>query len=373
MKFKLSKSEHLNKFQLVSKICKLGVSTHENKSINSDSVVFYYNDEKLYLYASNAVSSALIYLCDMSVDFKNFALDAKLFNGAFGNFPTDEVQFAFIEEENQLVFGNKKTRVSLKTSLADEMSVRLTNEFFTDKKLDFKVLDTNDIYNAFRLTGFSCAPDFDEHPYTSIMFFNEDDKFNAQSSDKHRISIYGNSYNNQSSFLISKHQAELLNSYLNKDLSYEYCIYKNKFILKWDDNLFVTSLESNSYQSVFNSFGKFFQDSNQISTISIDKNELSKSIKFITGISGSHTFHLKVQDNILIVSSSSNDKGAVVDKITLDDSYEEIDVSFLVNHFIRVFELLSQDVVKLTFNDYNGYTICIVQDRNFNHIMFPME
>lgn len=373
MKFKLKKSEHLNKFQLVSRLCKTGVSSHENKSINSDSLVFYHNDEKLYLYTSNTVSSILIFLCDMPIEFKNFALETKLFTQAFGNFPTDEVQFAFVEEENQLVFGNKKTRVALKTSFASDIEDRLSNEFCIDKKLEFSKLDTKDLYNALKFTSFSCAPDFDEYPYTSIMFSIEDCKFNAQSSDKHRISIYGNQDSNQSNYWISKHQAELLSGLLNKDSRYTYCISKNKIIIKWDDNIFVTSLESNEYQSVFNSFKKFFTDSQFISSAIIDKNEMTKTIKFISGISGSHIFHIKTDGTEMTISSSSNDKGAVADKITLDDEMKSFEVSFLVSHFVKVFEILTQDHIKLSFHDYNGYTICIVQEQSFNHIMFPME
>jgi DNA polymerase III sliding clamp (beta) subunit (PCNA family) len=309
----------------------------------------------------------------MPIEFKNFALETKLFTQAFGNFPTDDVQFAFVEEENQLVFGNKKTRVALKTSLASDIEDRLSNEFCIDKKLEFSKLDTKDLYNAFKFTSFSCAPDFDEYPYTSIMFSIEDCKFNAQSSDKHRISIYGNQDSEQSNYWISKHQAELLIGLLNKDSEYSYCISKNKFIIKWDDNIFVTSLESNAYQSVFNSFKKFFLDSQFISSAVIDKNEMTKTIKFISGISGSHIFHIKTDGTEMTISSSSNDKGAVADKITLDDEMKSFEVSFLVSHFIKVFEILSHDNIKLSFHDYNGYIICIVQEQSFDHIMFPME
>jgi DNA polymerase III sliding clamp (beta) subunit (PCNA family) len=160
---------------------------------------------------------------------------------------------------------------------------------------------------------------------------------------------------------------------LNKDSEYTYCISKNKIIIKWDDNIFVTSLESNAYQSVFNSFKKFFLDSKFISSAVIDKNEMTKTIKFISGISGSHIFHIKTDGTEMTISSSSNDKGAVADKITLDEEMKPFEVSFLVSHFIKVFEILSHDNIKLSFHDYNGYTICIVQEQSFNHIMFPME
>ena len=137
MKFKLKKSEHLNKIQLVNKIDKLRLTTHENRAINADSLVFYNHEDKLYIYSSNNISSALIELCDSPEEFIDFGIDSQLFSNAFGNFPTDEVQFAFLQEENQLVFGNKKTRVALKTSLASKMNDRISAEFYFDKNLEF--------------------------------------------------------------------------------------------------------------------------------------------------------------------------------------------------------------------------------------------
>ena len=373
MKFKLKKSDHLNKVQLVNKIDKLKLTTHENRAINADSLVFYNYNDKLYIYSSNNISSALIELCDSPDDLVDFGIDSQLFSNAFGNFPTDEVQFAFLQEENQLVFGNKKTRVALKTSLATKMNERISTEFYFDKNLEFKELNTLDFLSAFRYTSFSCAPDIEEYPYTSIMFFISNEKFNSQSSDKHRISIYGSKYSGENSFLISKIQAELLVNFISKEDKYQYCIFKNKFVLKWNDNYFVTSLENNTYQSVYNTFGKFFEDSNFITQIKTDKHEIIKSIKFISSISSSHTFNLKNSGEYLVISSSSNDKGAVADKITLKEEIDFLDVSYLVNHFIKVLEIINKDEVTLDFYDYNGYTICIVQDDNFKHIMFPME
>jgi DNA polymerase III sliding clamp (beta) subunit (PCNA family) len=75
----------------------------------------------------------------------------------------------------------------------------------------------------------------------------------------------------------------------------------------------------------------------------------------------------------LIISSSRDDKGAVADKILLDKEIEDLDVSYLINHFIKVLELVSMDQINLVFKDYNGYTICVLEDTDFNHIMFPME
>ena len=82
---------------------------------------------------------------------------------------------------------------------------------------------------------------------------------------------------------------------------------------------------------------------------------------------------MKSNGSELVISSSSNDKGAVADKIALEEEISDIEVSYLTNHFIKVFELLQDDILELSFFDYNGYTICTVENTYFKHIMFPME
>ena len=371
MKFKLKKSEHLNKFQLVSRLSKSGVSTHENKSINSDSLVFYHTDEKLYLYTSNNVSSILIFLCDMPIEFKNFALETKLFTQAFGNFPTDDVQFAFVEEENQLVFGNKKTRVALKTSLANDIDDRLSNEFSIDKKLEFNKLDTKDLHNAFKFTSFSCAPDFDEYPYTSIMFSIEDDKFNAQSSDKHRISVFGKKYELQQSYLFSKTISDVILYYIEKIPGIIFSLYNSKIYLTWDGGELSCSLEKNTYEKIFSNFNQFFSDQFFL-TLELQKDSLVKSVKFVSSIENSHMISLTLDINKLVISANSNEKNAVVDTIEIEN-YEVLSVSYVSSHLIRVLDLLDSKKLKLNFIKHNDFILLMLEAENFKHILFPMD
>jgi len=56
---------------------------------------------------------------------------------------------------------------------------------------DFYKLDVDKFNELIKYTSFSCAPDYDEFPYSSIMIFGEENNFSGQSSDKHRISLYG--------------------------------------------------------------------------------------------------------------------------------------------------------------------------------------
>lgn len=373
MKFKLNKAEHLSKFQLVNKIGKLKITTHENKSLSNDSLVFYCDDNKLYLYVTNTVSSSLVFLCDYQDEFDNFAVDCSSFTNAFTNFPSDEVQFVYIKEDNQLIFGNKKTRVSLKTSLAEDINDVIKQDLSINENIQFQNVDFENFTDSIKYTTFSCSSDIDEYPYSSIMFFIENDLFHSQSSDKHRISIYGNQYENQSSYLISKHQAELIQSYITKDYNYKYSIYKNKFIIKWNENILVTSLENNSHQSVYSSFSKFFNDSIFIAKVVLEKEDILKSLKFNSNISGSHLFNIKSNNNELVISSSSVDKGAVADKINIDQTINKLDVSYLISHFIKCLEVINSKTVEINFYNYNDFTLCIVNDNNFTHLLFPME
>jgi len=370
LKFKLKKSEHLEKFQLFNKIDKLKLSTRENKSINGDSLIFHAHDNKLFIYLSTGVSAAYTYLCDFDDDFIDFAIDCNIFTNAFTNFPTDEIQFAFVESDSQLVFGNKKTRVSLKTSKADRIENKISHEFFTNDNIDFVKYDTSSFQNAIKFTSFSCAPDFEEHPYSSIMFFIADNKFNAQSSDKHRISIYGKKYENEQSFLLSKNQAELSLNFVDSNSIFS--IHKNKLIICNNGNYFCTNLEVNSYQSVHNGFKRFF-DSKYITTIDLSKSEFLKSLKFINNISGSHLFNLSTKNKEIILTSSGDISGGAADKIAYNEELEDLNVSYLTNHFMKILEVINQENISAKFYDFNSYTICILQTDNFNHIMFPME
>ena len=47
-----------------------------------------------------------------------------------------------------------------------------------NEEVEFEDWDKSSYSKAIRYTSFSCAPDFEEHPYSSIMFFVENNKFN---------------------------------------------------------------------------------------------------------------------------------------------------------------------------------------------------
>ena len=235
-----------------------------------------------------------------------------------------------------------------------------------------KKLDTQNLSSAIRHTSFSCAPDFDEYPYSSIMFFVDKDKFNAQSSDKHRISVFGEKFAGQQSFLLSKNQAELSLNFLPKENA-EYVIYKNKLVIFWDNGGFSTSLEANTHQSIYNSFSDFFTESKFVCSVTLEKSSVIKSLKFISSISSSSNFFIKIANKELILSSSKNDQGAVIDKIILDEKIDEIQASFLFNHFMKALDILMNDNIKIDFMDYRSYTICVMQTSNYSHLIFPFE
>lgn len=373
MKFKLKKSDQLSYFQLIGKIDKLKISMNENKTTGSDSLIFYVKDDLLNIYLSNGLS-AVNFCLNVAVDEeKSFAIDANLFYNAFSNFPTDEVQFAYFEEDHSLVFGNKKTRVSLRTSLVTNIDDLLYNSFDISSNIKFEKLNYSNFNDALRLTSFSCAPDIDEYPYTSILLFIDKNKFNCYSSDKHRISLYGEKYSNQNSHLLPKSSADLLLNFVNKTDEFHFAIYKNKLFLKWNDNIFSTALENNTYQSVFENYNLFFEESNFVHSTKIDKSQLLQSIKFIGNISSSHTITMLFDSGQLILSGSSSDKGTIVDKIQLDEEVENIEITYLANHLLKVIEMLPEDKIELEIFEYNGFYLLMVKTLCYNHIVFPMS
>ena len=348
------------------------ITIGENKSTNSNSLIFYSKDGNLNIFLDNGFSSINLFLGIQVDDFISFAVDANLFHNAFSNFPSDEVQFAYIEEDHSIIFGNKKTRVSLKSSVVNNLDSLLSKSFDLSDDCEFVSLNQNDFVEAFKLTTFSCSNEIDEHPYTSIMFFVEDEKFNCYSSDKHRISLYGNTYVDQKSYLITKNSADLLLNTISKNESYDYLILKNRFYLRWNNHTFSTTLENNIFQNVFSNFNKFLEDSKFELRTTVVKDEFIQSVKFIGNISSSHTITMSFTNGQLILSGSSSDKGTIVDKIQIDENLPTFDVSYLSSHLIKAIETLPGSDIVLSVYEYNSFYLMMFETEFYKHIIFPM-
>ena len=294
-----------------------------------------------------------------------FGLDISCFFNAVNNFPTEEIQFIYNVEENLLIFGNKKTRVSLSTAPVDNFSVA-----FSDN-LEPLNITVNDFVHSIKMTSFSCAPDFDEHPYTSILWFIEDGKINAQSSDKHRISIFGKKYELQSSFLISKTISDIILYYVEKISGVIFSLYNNKLYLSWDGGELFCNLEKNTFEKIFSNFNQFFSNHFFLS-LELEKDALVKSVKFVSSIANSHMINLSLDINKLVISGNSNEKNAVIDTIEIEN-YELFSVSYVSSHLIRVLDLLDSKKIKLNFIKHNEFVLLMLEAENFKHILFPMD
>lgn len=365
MKFKLNKSEHLVCFALLNKIEKSKLSMRENKT-SSNSLIFHSSNGNLYVQSENNFCCSKFLLKNVEpTEDGTFGLDISSFFNAVNNFPTEEIQFIYNVEENLLIFGNKKTRVSLSTAPVDNFSVA-----FSDN-LEPLNITVNDFVHSIKMTSFSCAPDFDEHPYTSILWFIEDEKINAQSSDKHRISIFGKQYELQSSFLISKTISDIILYYLEKISGVVFSLYNSKLYLSWSGGELFCNLEKNTFEKIFSNFNQFFSNHFFLS-LELEKDALVKSVKFVSSIANSHMINLSLDINKLVISGNSNEKNAVIDTIEIEN-YELFSVSYVSSHLIRVLDLLDSKKIKLNFIKHNEFVLLMLEAENFKHILFPMD
>lgn len=365
MKFKLNKSEHLVCFALLNKIEKSKLSMRENKT-SSNSLIFHSSNGNLYVQSENNFCCSKFLLKNVEpTEDGTFGLDISSFFNAVNNFPTEEIQFIYNVEENLLIFGNKKTRVSLSTAPVDNFSVA-----FSDN-LEPLNITVNDFVHSIKMTSFSCAPDFDEHPYTSILWFIEDEKINAQSSDKHRISIFGKQYELQSSFLISKTISDIILYYLEKISGVVFSLYNSKLYLSWNGGELFCNLEKNTFEKIFSNFNQFFSNHFFLS-LELEKDALVKSVKFVSSIANSHMINLSLDINKLVISGNSNEKNAVIDTIEIEN-YELFSVSYVSSHLIRVLDLLDSKKIKLNFIKHNEFVLLMLEAENFKHILFPMD
>lgn len=365
MKFKLNKAEHLICFALLNKVEKSKLSMRENKAASS-SLIFHSFDGQLYIQSENNFCCSKFLLKNVSsTDNFTFGLDIASFYNAFSNFPTEEVQFIYNPEDNILLFGNKKTRVSLSTVPVENFSVNFSSN------LESLEITSEDFVHSVKMTSFSCAPDFDEHPYTSILWFMENGKINTQSSDKHRISVYGSKYDLQSSYLLSKTISDVILFFIEKVSDVSFALHNSKLFLSWDGGELSCNLEKNTYEKIFSNFNQFFQYQPFL-TLEIQKDSLMQSVKFVSNIANSHMINLTLDINKLVVSATSNDKNAVVDTIEVEN-YENLSVSYVSSHLIKVLDLLDSKALKLNFLKHNDFILLMLETENFKHILFPMD
>ena len=372
MKIKLNKKDHLVKFQLLSKIEKNKIETHENKTIGSDKLIFTHKDGKLYLYISNNVSSAYSYLSDVDTEFKDFALDILKFTTAFTNFTSDEMQCVYTDEDNQVKFGNKTSRGSLTVSPVSASASDFEYDFQKNSGLEWKKLDKASLLDSIKYTSFSCAPDYDQYPYTSLMLFLSNGKFNAQSNDMHRVSLYGEDFENQQSYLIDKQNAELLASFIPNEIDCEYLIHKGKIYVTWAGGGFCTSLENNNHAEEYNKFIKPLIESKEVLSVTIDKNLILKSIKFISTVSCSQNINLVFQGSELILSSKGTDGSEILDKISLEAEVASVDANFLNKSILKALEIINDNQININILELNNFYILSIYNSFFKHIILPI-
>lgn len=361
MKFKLNKSEHLSFFGLLNKFEKTKINVKENSISGNDSLIFYSLNGKFNVFVNTIFCQSNWEVMDTQEDFC-FALDSSVFYNAFNNFPTDEVQFVYNIEDNSLIFGNKKTRVAIKTTPCS-----------TPEEIKFKDLESLNVeqyLDALRYTSFSCSNEADEYPYNSINI-SIDSKINAQSSDKHRISLFGD-VDFDNSYVISKSSADISSLFLHTLGEAKYSIFNNKLNIVWDNMYLVVSLGSKADTGVFKTL-KNFKSSKELASTVLSKTELAQSVKFISGITSSIKTEFNFYEDKLTLSSQNNDKGAVVDTIALKSKIDPIKVSYLSSHLLKILDILPEKDLTIDLLDYNSFILMCLTSGEFTHILFPME
>lgn len=366
MKFKLFKSNHHSYFNMLKLIEKSTMTLRENKTSKDDSLIFFNKDNRLHIYVGNSTQYAYFDLKTEVNDIQSFAVDFQTFNLAFNNFPTDEINFFYDSEKQSLIFGNKKTKVALNTSVCD--NIEYINSFLDSNCLDKQV---NNLYEALKCSSFSCSIFQEEYPYTEIMLSLKSDSFSAFSSDKHRISLYG-IYESDNSFLISKNHADIICQYLKEFTNSTYCIEGNILYIKNETYKLGTSLQKNNSEEIFNKFISFINESQIVCNFILNKIAIIKSLKFISSVSGNDTIDFTFEDNQILLSGSTQSKGIVADKITLSQTLPSLNVSYVQNHIIKALDAIDSENINCQILDFNEHLILKVSHNKFDHLIFPM-
>jgi hypothetical protein len=367
LKFAFDKSQVIKFFAYVNKLEKTRLVQRDNKP---NALVFFPKDNNLNIFLENGISGCYFDLAVSCTEDHCFSIDSSSFFNAISNFPVDEIQFAYVSDKNSLILGNKKTKVVLETSSPEDVEKSYMDAFVIAS--EYNELNSKNLHEAITNTVFCTAPEYDEFPYSSLLLFEEEELFHSVTSDKHRIAIFGNSYSEQKSLLLSKISCDLITSVLGFSEEHEYSFAKNKLFIKWHNGIFFTSCENNTYQSVFQNLVNFFQEAKDIFSVSIPRDELQKSMKFISSISSSHIVKFTFKDNILNLSAVTSGKGGASDKITLEENTVDFEATYLTSHLIKLLDHVEKNVV-FHFKNYNDFSLLVVESKNTKYLIFPMQ
>ena len=378
MKFVLNKSQYGKVFNFLKYIEKFNLQYKENKNVDSNSLIFSVKENKLFVVLNTGVVFAIY---DLNVEIESslaFAVDINLFCNAFNNFPFDEINFAYLEENNMLVCGNKKTRVSIKTT---QISNCKLDELDYLNSLSYQSYDYGNFVNCIKLGSISCSLDIEDYPYSSLMIFLNNSEFNCYSSDKHKIAIYGNEYDNQKSYLLSKSSADIMLSYLKDTQKVLACFDNNTLVFKSEYSFLKVSLDLNNHSKLFQKFDDFFKKSEKLISTKIEKSALQKSVKFVSSIYNSDFINFKFENNNLIISTNKNDKSnssdkvftneLAADKITLIDDVQTCESTYVSSHILKYLDIENDNLVTIEILNYNEFKLMLFKSFNSNYLVFP--
>ena len=354
---------------MIKLIDKSSLISKENKKVASDSLIFYCSDDKLAILSSNNYMAAN-FILDVDIEhFDPFAVDVNIFCNAFHNFPTDEVNFVIDSKSNSLIFGNKKTRVIVKTSSIDKIDDILIQ---FESNVKYSNLNKSNFTDCIKYTSFCCSSSIDEFPYSSILVYKDDDFFSAISSDKHRISKCGMDFDQQSSFLLNRNTAEILLNLIKDIDNLKYYLHKDKLIFSCDFGRIRINLDNNSNQNIFKKLIDFYTDQQDICKVKINKFILLKSLKFVSSVSDKDCIELKLLDNNIVICTPLSEKGMIADKIPIDDHVREVESSYLLSHLLKALDHIEQEFITLSFSRFNNYELLNLSNDKFDHLIFPM-
>lgn len=367
MKFKLNKSEHFGFFNILKILDKTHLTIRENKTNNENSLIFFSYDNKLHIYVGNNIQACYFNLEIETEDSAVFSVDLNIFVNAFNNFPTDEVNFSFLEDKNSLIFGNKKSKVALQTSKVNNLEDII--KFIQTENANAPV---NNLLDAIKYTSFSCSTLHDDDPYSEIMLSFSEQKFSAFSSDRHRISIYG-TYNEENSYLLSKSFSDVIANFIKEFDNLYFYITKNSIVI--GNNLFKlsTNIRKNTFEDLFKKMIAFKDQSKLEFTFTISKSMFLKSLKFIHAVANNDEIKLNFADNQILINGNNENKGMVADRISLNCDVPTMSVSYVHNQLVKALEVINSDAIECNILNYNDYYILNFTYADFSHLIFPMS
>jgi len=337
----------------------------------------------------SAQSGVFVTGTDLEVGIKIFVI-AEVFDEGKVTLPSKKLFEILRESGQQSIFIEEIDNfwVSIKSGLSTYNLAGMPSDEFPEfpdyKEEGFEIFDTHYFLELIEKCSFSIASEQENiYSLTSVLF--EKESINGRhylrmvSSDGHRLSIIckeilkdiDNFHLNDITLIPKKGLSEIKKFCEQRD-NIEVSCEKRQLVVKDEKSVMVIRLKQ----------GEFPQYNTIINAIELKNSLKIKRIPFLESLKRIniftedvfHTIQIKVENNLMVLSSQNSELGNAKDEIEIEYSGEPLLLGFNCRYFIETLQVMEGEIIEAFIN--SNSSPCLMKsdsDIGFTSIIMPMQ